>query len=132
MSEPSQVSGAVDRRDFLTGGMAAAAASLIGAGEAAAHTGVPSDGVCATLNGRVSDSSFDATALRGRRFRVELEPGAAQPSGLERGDSIFVQLAHPGHETNAATVGQDGPVRARGVTPLVVGTRADISYRASD
>lgn len=132
MSEPRPVSRAVDRRHFLAGGVAATAASLLGADGAAARAQETSDAICATVGDRVSQRSLNAVALpRGRHFRVELEPDAQRPSGLRAGQPVVVHLAEPA-ATNAATVGADGPVRARGVTGLVVGTRADIQGRASD
>lgn len=51
----------------------------------------------------------------------------AAPAGVERGNSIFGPLARTGENTRSATVGQHGLVGTRGVTPLLVGMRADIS-----
>jgi hypothetical protein len=132
MSEPRPVSRAIDRRHFVAGGVAATAASLLGAGRADAHEEVMSDAVCATFGDWISNSSLNAAAMpTGRPFRAVLERGARRPSHLREGQPVAVQLVEPA-EVDAATVGADGPVRARRVTGLIVGTRADIQGRAID
>jgi hypothetical protein len=141
MSEPTRRSRTIDRRQFVAGGLAATAASLLGPASASAHEEVLSDVICATVGDDVSAWSMDALAMpTGHRFDVDLEPDswiangdgtAHRLSDFSEGQPVVVLLPERG-PTDAATVGDDGPVRARGVVELVVGTRADIRGRARD
>jgi hypothetical protein len=147
MSDPTKRSPGspqIDRRAFIAGGVATAAAAVIGpvAVAHAAEDDHVTSLICATVDEHVSPRSFNARAIpTGHQFRVKLAPGARVRNGagtahklkdFRQGQSVGVVPPPGTPEVNAATVGDDGPVQATAVVELMVGSISDIINRADD
>lgn len=139
---PMRSSG-IDRRTFIAGGAATAAVAAFGpAAVAHAEEDAVTSLICATVDEHISPRAFNALAVpTGHKFRVNLAPGARVRNGagtahklkdFSNGQTVGIVPPAGTPEVNAATVGNDGPVKATAVVELFVGSISDILNRAED